>query len=303
MRQLYHTLLVICILPIGNYTQAQQTPVFSDYYYNQTLINPAYSGVYSKTEISISNFGYLNQFEGSPKTFSGVFNTPISKYNVGLGGGFISDQIGVTSINTIFVSYAYKLYFRNKNAQGRWWNEDANVLSFGLTTGISFFNENLSELEIQGDPDFENDVNVTIPSFGFGILYNRNKFYLGFSAQNLFSGSFSSEKNINIKTPYYIYGGYKWYFNNLEEIQFQPSILAKFVSGAPTQFDFNFSANYKNKIEIGAGYRTSSSFNALIGFYFLENWRFAYSYTAIIKNSPLNNTSGLILTYRTGEGF
>ena len=304
MTKYLYLIMTILILSLANTSmQAQQTPVFSDYYYNPVLINPAHSGYSRDTEVSLSNFGYLNQFEGSPRTFSGILNTSIFENKVGISGGFISDQIGVTSATTIFGSYAYKIMLDDTYNRARWWNYNPNVLSFGLTTGVLFLNEDLSRLNIQGDPNFENDVNVTVPSFGFGVLYNHNKLYLGFSVQNLFADSVASDQNVNIQTPYYLYGGYRLYLNRFEEIRIQPSMLVKFEVDAPTQFDFNVSANYKNKVELGAGYRSSSSFNGLVGLYFLKNWRFAYSYTAFDRNTPFNNTNGFILTYKAGEGF
>ncbi|MGY3791696.1 PorP/SprF family type IX secretion system membrane protein [Aquimarina sp. 433] len=303
MRKYIYLLMAVMLSSYYNNTRAQQTPVFSDYYYNQVLINPAHSGYYSDTEVSLSNFGYLSGFEGNPRTFSGIVSTNAFENSVGISGGFISDQIGVTTATTIFASYAYKIFFDHNYNRARWWNYNPNVLSFGLTTGVLFFNEDLSRLNIQGDPNFQNDVNVTVPTFGFGILYNHNKLYIGFSAQNLFSNSIASDQNVNIQTPYYLYGGYRLYLSRFEEIRIQPSALIKFEADAPAQFDFNVSVNYKNKIEIGAGYRSSSSLNALAGFYFLKNWRFAYSYTAFNRDTPFNNTNGFILTYRSGEGF
>ncbi|WP_282089859.1 PorP/SprF family type IX secretion system membrane protein [Aquimarina algiphila] len=304
MTKFRYRILAILLLSLYNNTiEAQQTPVFSDYYYNQVLINPAHSGYHQNTEVSISNFGYLSEFEGNPRTFSGIFNTNVFKENVGISGGFISDQIGVTSVRTVFASYAYKISFDHNYDRARWWNYNPNVLSFGLTTGMLFLNEDLSRLNIQGDPNFENDVNVTVPTFGLGVLYNHDKLYIGFSAQNIGANSINSDQNVNIQTPYYLYGGYRLYFSRFEEIRVQPSVLAKFEPDAPAQFDFNVSVNYKNKIEIGAGYRSSSSLNALIGLYLFKNWRFAYTYTAFDRNTPFNDTNGFILTYKSGKGF
>ena len=282
----------------------QQTPLFADYYYNQVLLNPAHSGFYQDTEVILSNFGFLNQFDGSPRTFSGVISSSFYDNFIGISGGVISDQIGVTNATTVFASYAYKIIFDHHYNRARWWDYNPNVLSFGLTTGVLFFNENLSELGIVDDPQFENDLNATVPTFGFGALFNHNKLYVGFSVQNLFSETLATDQNIAIDTSFYLYGGYNWYLNRFEEFRLQPSILTKYVSGAPTQVDLNFSVNYKNIIEVGAGYRSSSSFSGLIGFHFLKNWRFAYSYNTFTGGtSPIGNTNGFILTYRGGNGF
>ena len=299
------SIIVLCLHFFTNSIYAQQTPLFADYYYNQVLINPAHSGYYQDTEATISNFGFSEQVDGSPRTFSGVISTNFLDNTIGLSGGVINDEIGVTSATTIFASYAYKIIFDHHYNRARWWDYNPNVLSFGLTTGLLLFDENLSALGIADDPEFQNNVSVTVPTFAFGALFNHDNLYVGFSVQNLFSDSIaSSDQNINIDTPFYLYGGYNWYLNRFEEFRFQPSILTKYVSGAPAQVDFNFSVNYKNSIEIGAGYRSSSSFSGLIGLHFLKNWRFAYSYNTFTGGtSPIQNTNGLILTYRSGKGF
>jgi len=296
-------LAILVLLLMNSHINAQQTPVFSDYYYNQSILNPAHSGYYLDTEISISNFGFLNDFEGNPRTFSGIFNANFNENTVGVSGGISNDQIGVSSVTSIFGSYAYKINFGHYYNRARWWDYNPDVLSFGVTAGLLLFNENLSSLNIQGDPNFEEDVNITIPTFGLGVLYNHNRLHLGFSVQNLFSNSIANDQNINIQVPLYIYGGYKFYFTKFEEIRIQPSALIKFENQAPAQIDLNISANYKNKIEVGTGYRTTSSFNGLVGIYFAKKLRFAYSYTAYNRNTPFANTNGFILTYRSGEGF
>jgi hypothetical protein len=82
-----------------------------------------------------------------------------------------------------------------------------------------------------------------------------------------------------------------------------PSTLVKYVSGAPTQVDINLTASYKNKFEIGGGYRTDSSMSFLAGFYFFNNFRLVYNYNQALINTPISNTHGIVLSYRFGKGF
>ena len=59
----------------------------------------------------------------------------------------------------------------------------------------------------------------------------------------------------------------------------------------------------KNFVEIGGGYRTSSTINAFLGCYLIKNFRAVYSYSQGSSDSPLGNTHGIILSYRSGEGY
>ncbi len=303
MRTLLISFIGVFLCSSFNFVMAQQSPLFTDYYYNPLLINPAHAGQGGYTDISISNFGYLNDIEGSPKTLSGLFSTSIWRDQIGIGGGVVSDQIGVSDITNIFASYAYKITFDYHEGRAQWWEPNPTVLSFGLTTGVLLVQENLSELNLPGDPSFENDVDATVPSFGAGVAYDHDHVFAGASIQNLFANNLTNERNINVSSPLYVYGGYRWYLTRFEEIRIQPSLLAKFESGAPAQFDFNLSANYKNKVEIGAGYRSNNSINALIGVYFLEYWRFSYTFALATNDSPLGNSNGFVITFRPGVGF
>nr|WP_246615784.1 PorP/SprF family type IX secretion system membrane protein [Aquimarina litoralis] len=219
---------------------AQQTPVFADYNYNTLLINPAHAGFYSNTDITLTNRGYLNQFEGSPRNIGLVFNSPLKSEKVGLGAGFISDEIGVTRTTNLFASYAYKLIFDHNYNRARWWSYNPNVLSFGITAGALLFNENLQELGIQNDPNFENNINTTIPTIGIGILYNRERIYIGFSAQNVLGTSLASGDDVAIETPYYAYMGYRFFATRFQEVMIKPNVLLKYVSGAPLQLYISF---------------------------------------------------------------
>lgn len=281
----------------------QQTPVFANYNYNTVIINPAHAGFYPDSDITITNRGYLNSVEGSPRNIGLTLNSPLGSKNMGLGAGVLSDQVGVTTTTSIFGAYAYKLVFDHNYSRARWWSYNPNVLSFGITAGVTFYNEDLLSLGIPNDPNFANNINTVVPTLGVGVLYNRDRIYLGVSSPNVLGSSLSSEKNINIVNPVYAYSGYRFFATRFEEVLITPSILIKYVSGAPIQADFNTTINYKNKIEVGAGYRTNSSLNFLAGFHISNHIRVLYTYNHALRNTPVNNTHGIVLSYRMGDGF
>lgn len=281
----------------------QQTPVFANYNYNTVIINPAHAGFYPDSDITITNRGYLNSVEGSPRNIGLTLNSTLRSKNMGLGAGVLSDQVGVTTTTSIFGAYAYKLVFDHNYSRARWWSYNPNVLSFGITAGVTFYNEDLLSLGIPNDPNFANNINTVVPTLGVGVLYNRDRIYLGISSPNVLGSSLSSEKNINIVNPVYAYSGYRFFATRFEEVLITPSILIKYVSGAPIQADFNTTINYKNKIEVGAGYRTNSSLNFLAGFHISNHLRVLYNYNHALRNTPVNNTHGIVLSYRMGDGF
>ena len=304
MKKNYITLIAFIVLNwLSNPVFSQQTPLFANYNYNALTINPAHAGYYADTDITITDRGYFNKVEGSPRNAGLIFNTPLNSKNVGLGGGIISDKVGVTSSTTVFGAYSYKLFFNSGDTKVRWWEHETHTFSFGIMGGIIQYKEDLLELGIQDDPNFENNINATVPTLGAGFLYNHQNFYVGFSAPNLLGSSLSSDDNINLKSNYYMHAGYRFFTSSFREVLITPSTLVKYVSGAPTQVDINLTASYKNKFEIGGGYRTDSSMSFLAGFYFFNNFRLVYNYNQALINTPISNTHGIVLSYRFGKGF
>ncbi|MDR7212056.1 type IX secretion system membrane protein PorP/SprF [Flavobacterium piscis] len=287
----------------SNTITAQQTPVFSSYNYNTVLINPAHAGYYEDVDIALTTNGYFNSVDGSPRNFDISVNALTRSEKIGLAAGISHDQIGVTNTMSFFSSYSYKIYYDSDYKYGKWWAYDPNIISFGITAGAMIYNENLSELGLENDPEFQEDINSFTPTFGVGFLLNKDAFSFGISAPNLLSSTFNSKNNTSLKNTYYSYFGYRFFTSLFEEVLINPSFLAKYTEGAPFQADINLLVNYKNKIELGGGYRTSNALNFLAGFHINSNSRIIFTYNKSLENVALPDTFGLVLNYRLGNGF
>lgn len=297
-------ILLVILLCTSVLLNAQQTPSFTEYNYNPFVINPAYAGVLKNSEFTLSNIGFGNQnIQGTPRSLITSFNTPLRNQKMGLGLGFINDEIGVTSATQIFGSYSYKI-FLNDNAYPYWKVYDRTFLSFGLNAGALIYNQDLLSLGIQGDPNFAENINTTLPMAGAGVLFGHGNFFAGVSAPNLLGETFANQDNLELSQPIYAYTGYHFVLDRYDpSFIIKPSMLLKYEQGAPFQIDANVSLNVNNSVEIGGGFRTSSSLNAFLGFYLIKNFRFVYSYSQGSGDSPLGNTHGVILSYRGGNGF
>lgn len=301
----FGTLALGVLLSLLSYNSifAQQTPTFSEYNYNPFIINSAYAGLTPSTEISISNSGYFNQFDGSPRSFSFSGHGAINRGKVGLGAGILRDQIGVTTSTQFFAAYSYKIFFDFESNRPYWQHYNPGVLSFGITAGVQQYQDNLTALDIMDDSNFSENINATIPTMGLGFLFNHASFYVGFSTPNILGDTLASDDNLNLENPYYGYFGYRFFNNRFQEIMIKPNMLLKYENGAPLEADINLAVSFKNKFEIGTGYRTSSSLNFLAGVYMFDNVRFIYNYNMAINDSPLGNTHGFVLSYQFGDGY
>ncbi|PWB25187.1 PorP/SprF family type IX secretion system membrane protein [Flavobacterium sp. HTF] len=304
MKRIVNTLLITLLLIIFlERAYAQQTPVYSTYNYNTVLINPAHAGFYENTDMVLTTDGYFNSaVDGSPRSFDVSLNTLAWSDKVGLAAGISHDEIGVTNTTSFFTSYAYKIHF-NSGKEEKASGYNSTFISFGLTAGGMLYNENLTKLGLENDPEFQEDINVFTPTLGLGFLYNRENLYVGISAPNVLNSAFNSKNNTNLENVYYGYFGYRFFKGELEDVVITPGFLAKYTEGAPFQADLNLLVNYKNKVEFGGGYRTSDTVNLLAGFYIKDNFKIICTYNKSFDNVVIPDTFGLVLNYRFGRGF
>src|SRR6187401_2157804 len=92
-------------LAIVTLSVAQQYPVFTQYYFNELVINPAYAG--AQVQFSATAM-YRNQwvnFPGAPKTFSISGHTALAKNKVGVGLLVNHDEIGSYKNEHIYANY------------------------------------------------------------------------------------------------------------------------------------------------------------------------------------------------------
>lgn len=293
--------VLLCVLS-SNTLLGQQSASFPEYNYNPFIINPAYAGLLSQTEITLSYTG-LNAIEGGPRNFSLSGHSPISDGKMGLGAAIIRDEIGVTSSTNGFLAYSYKLFFDLKDNRPYWQNFQPGSFSFGVTAGLLQFQDNLLDLGISNDIQFDENINATIPTIGAGFLLNHSRFYVGVSAPNILGTELASDDAVNIKFPVYGYFGYRFYSNRFENFMLKPSMFLKHEKGAALLLDLNTSVSYRNQYELGMGYRSNGSFNFLAGLYFAKSFRIIYNFNSITNNSPMGSTHGLVLSFRFDDGY
>jgi len=221
---------------------------------------------------------------------------------MGLGGGLIHDEIGVTTSTAAFAAYSYRIPL-NLDDEPYWKVQEPTGISFGLTVGFQKYRENLLGLGLGADPLLTENINATLPIIGAGIVLNYAKFYLGLSTPNLLGDRFASEDNLDLQSPFYAYTGYRFYFSQFENVLLRPNLLLKYEKGAPIQADLNLSFTINSKFEFGLGYRTNSSINLLVGTYLFDSLRLVYSYNVAGKELTMGNTHGLSINFRLNRGF
>ena len=290
--------LFVCFL-----AKAQQTPVFAEYNYNPFLLNPGYAGLQASTEISITNSGFFNQFDGSPRTLTGTFNSPLQEGKMGVGGALLYDEIGVTTTTQFYAAYSYKIELGFMDNHPFYANYQPPVLSFGISAGILQYEDRFLELGLEDDPRFAQNVQSTIPMVGVGLLYNQERFYAGISTPNILGDVLASDKSVSLSLPVYGIFGYRFYAGLFDQYIIKPNLMLKYEPNTPFQVDANIAATIKQKFELGAGYRSNSSVNLLAGAYLFENFRLMYFYNHSFGTNPFNSRHGVLLSVKLGDGY
>ncbi|WP_298502023.1 type IX secretion system membrane protein PorP/SprF [uncultured Maribacter sp.] len=264
------------------YVHAQQDPQYTQYMYNMSVINPAYT----TNNLSVVNFGTLYRSQwasavGAPKTLTFFAHAALTE-KVEAGISFITDDIGdgVLKENNIYADFAYSLKL-----------DDESRLALGLKAGVTTFSTNFNGFrlpeELEQDFAFDNGQNSTFPNIGIGAFYHRDKFYAGLSVPNLLSSTHLENQNgISTKGSENMHvfatAGYVYDLNS--SIKLKPSLLAKMVKGSPLSFDASFNALINNTFEAGVSYRLDDSVNAMFNMKILPGLKAGYAYDYTLSN-------------------
>lgn len=284
-------------------TFSQNLPHYSLYMLNQQLINSAVIGSYDEITGGILYRTQWIGFDGAPKTKSFDVNVPIPGKKSVLGLDFIDDKIGVNSFQRVSLNYAYKLKLDKKQ-----------FLSFGFSFSLRMFKSNLSQVETQqiNDPQFSVDTKTLLsPNFKFGLYYFKKDFYAGLSIPNLMYNQVFADNNNDFKASMdfspskmhiYLHSGTQKSVS--KDIKIQPSVLVKFVSGSPVQFDLNGRFLYKNMIGIGLSYRTINTI-VFIASYKVNQYitlGYAYNHNFSVLSQFGSNSHEIMLVYSIASG-
>ena len=290
---------IIFTLCIGVNVLSQQLPLGSQYYVNMYSFNPAEVGTSSLQ----SFFSHRNQFAGitgGPQTTYLSVDGPTKYDKIGLGFMAMSDRTDILSKNTFVVSYSYKLKFGQNHG-----------LNFGLNLGILNNSIAFDEAIIIDEDDAlvsNSSRSKTGFTSDFGLLYKIKELQIGvsvpqiFSNSNLYINTLGEKFSFTSSRHYRASLKYTFFLNESKNLSIYPLLAARFVNGAPFQYDANVVVDFKKIGWIGMTYHSNYAFSSSVGLRY-QNMIIGYVYDFPIGN--LNQfTKGsheFILGYRFGD--
>ena len=296
MRKTYITIIGLLCITIG--VKAQSVPMYSQYMYNMTNINPAYAGTRGVPSLSFIWREQWAGLTGAPSTKSITYDQTSKDKKVGFGIQLFDDKyVSVIRRTGVNLFYNLKIPVSEKG-----------VLSLGIKGG--FYNDlkmltnvNLGPVAAF-DAAYSSNFNKMIPLAGAGIYYNDDHFYAGFSVPDMVTfskvQSYKTDSSLfQVNQVHYFFStGYSFDIN--DDVTLKPSMLVKAVSGAPFEADFNASVWLKNTLSVGASYRTGESVLGMVEFQINPQFRIGYAYDMPFK---IPNTSELFLRLEFGHLF
>ncbi len=309
-------LLVLVVFVAGiQLAMAQQKPQYTQYVFNNLLLNPAVTGIENYTDVKA---GYRSQWtglQGAPVTTYLTVDAPLgnaflqgdatafpaeggenpssrlytqnymaAEPHHGIGFMIIGDQTGPITQTNIDVTYAYHLGLT-----------DRINLAVGVAAGVNHINLNTSELTLETpfDPAIANGNNSQWkPDLSTGIWLYSSNYFFGASVQQLLPENlyFSTNNTYNqSKTvpQYFVTAGVKLFLT--EDITLLPSFLIKEIQPTPLTYDIDAKVSFRDKFWLGGSYRHNDSFGVLAGLNISSFINIGYSYD--ITTSALNTVS------------
>lgn len=227
---------------------AQQDSYLSLVQFQMPLINPAYAGAEGDQLFSIHSRSQWANMDMSPRTLSMVYSVARKK-NVGLGLSVVSDELFIEKQTLVALDFSYKLKLSNDSK-----------LYLGLKGNINSFSADASGLiaySTAEDPAKRNLSRVT-PNIGIGVLYIHKQYWFSLSSPRLFQSKRDAEINVLAQNRIHFYLGAGAQFKLNETVFLEPQVLLRSTQGMPLVAEGIVWGNYKEKVRLGLGFRSSS---------------------------------------------
>ncbi len=272
------TIFIVCLIVFG--VKSQNQSQYNHYIANQGLLNPAYNGTRDVISGIIVHRSQWAGMSGAPTNEALNIHGPIEDTNLGVGLILANDHLGFNNTFDFMGAGSYKIQINRKQ-----------FVSLGLQMGLSsiVYDGTKAELDQPDDPAFPGKITEINFNVGVGGYLFSDDYFAGISIPKFFSNSVKDgtqgyKNTLNFKNLHtYIYGGYVFDWGN---VKVKPTLLTRFVYGAPLEFDVSGNVLLMEKLWLGLSYRSVSDVVFLSEY--VINRQFTVRYSFDYSISPLN---------------
>lgn len=277
--------------------QAQQMPHYTQYMFNDFVINPAIAGTHDYFQIRTNHrFQWVGLLD-PPMTNSIAFYGPSAKLDMGYGGYVYHDVTGPTSRTGFTGSYAYNIAVTGDIR-----------LSMGLYASVMQYRVDGTQLNPAdvSDPAILNLVSTSyLPDAGLGLYLYADNFYAGLSIAQLLNNSvkiFDNKDGVNrLKTHINLTGAYRFWLD--QDWLIEPSIMIKGTAPSQLSFDITARVEWQRTLWAGLSFRNKDAVAIMVGYSFDESLFFGYAYDIGISELSKYNTGSheIMIGYRFND--
>ena len=256
--------------------QAQQDPLYAQYFNNPMLINPAFAGSMERLYAGVAYRTQWTGVDGGPVTMNFNSHLALADNKVGVGLIVLQDKIGDIKNTQYGGAASYRIKLKN------------STFSFGMQAGFTRYATDPNAVRIQNNPDPAfNQFTETKFNTGVGVLLQSERYALSLSVPRMLASSVSQGgQSIQVYAQnFYLYGAYLFYVN--ERIQFKPSALLRATASTPVSLDVNANFVFNKLYTAGIFTRKLNTYGVLLQM-IMDNYRLGYVFELPGKGSALN---------------
>ncbi|MBE50398.1 MAG: hypothetical protein CMP51_01765 [Flavobacteriales bacterium] len=251
---------------------SQQAIMFSQYYINDYIYNPAITGSKNFNPWTLQTRQQWLGFEGAPLTANLSYHGLLNNRSA-MGGYLEHDRTSPSHHSSFQLSYAYHVPLDGKNT----------FLSLGVGAKIMYYYLDFLPEDIQAeyDPAYNSKAYESfLGDANSGVYLYSDNFFIGYSVINLLQSSFNEEagygfsKNFEERIYYGIIG---YQFHIDRDWIIEPSSLIRNLDNSYREYNFTTRVIYSDQMWAAASIRSNSSFSFAIGTN-SDKVRFGYSF-------------------------
>ncbi len=287
---------------------AQQEAIFSQFFYNKTLLNPGAAGSNGSACLTAFHRQQWLGLEGAPVTQSLNLNSPAFGDRVGLGLTLMNDRIGFFNSTFVNLAYAYRVEF----GKGK--------LGIGVQAAYQYHFVNWDKAKTitgQADPTAGTDKLPSIFNVGLGAHFEAERFFVGASVPYLLERGLSANDagivtDFSGTTPH-LFLNTGFLLDVSPALKMRPALAARVLKNAPPTLDAHLSFGFLKETRLWAGgtYRWSRSkvsaygdaFVAMIQYQPGQRWKTGFAYDIALSrlSHDSQGTFELMLEYCIGK--
>lgn len=264
MKSLKLIIFIALSLVFIDQINAQQAPYYTQYMFNDYLVNPAVAGTSNNFKIRANSRIQWIGITDSPRTMSISGYGPFKERDMGYGGYIYNDVTGPESRMSLGGTYAYNIALN-----------DAWRISGGLSFGIMQYKLDGTIMNFDDeiyDPAMPNSVESRIiPDASLGFYAYTSFYYVGISAHQLLGNKYNIHEETDtmqglsrLTQHVYLAGGAIYPLNR--EWWLSASALLKYTSSMQIQAEISALATYNKMVWGGLSYRTGDAIAIMAGY-------------------------------------